>query len=412
MTLKESLKKIIFISLLLIFFLFSCKKDNEETNPVTTGVTISGMALKGPFKKGSDILINELNNDLTQTGICYATTTINNGGVFSFSNINISTPLAQITATGYYYMEPRDQFSPYKLSMEAIFDVQSGSIANVNILTHLIKPRIEKLVNDGIDFFSARRQAQNELKNFLHVPSTDSINFEKLDFTNSNFVFAASLLFQRRKVWPDQNYNFIYELNDLIVRFRNDFRDNGQINSRDIIDTLLYNANKIELIDDRVKMENFMATQGISTSIEGFDKYINAFQEAYSSQSYVNIVFPPTVVYDIDANNPSEYKNLLNDTSVNFQGRQYILSAIVPSDSSLEIKFTMLSPDSGSFNFFPYNYGWSKTNFTNGFDIIAQRKNFPNALVLWLTSTNGDSARVEYFKNNLSVPYFSKIIYW
>ena len=406
---------------LLVSFLFSCKKEDiEETpNPNPTNVSVSGKAQKGPYKNGSEIILYELNSSLDQTGVSYSTTCNDDAGNFSF-NAAISTTNVLVTATGFYYMEHYSLFSPYQLYLEAISDVQNGSTINVNLLTHLIKPRIEKLVDDGNTFTSARTQAQNELKTFLHVPPLDSTNFDKLDLINSNLLFATSLLFQRRTVKFSSSNNYTYWLSELMIRFRGDFRDNGQIDSQDIIDTLIFNANRIDLIDARRNLEAYMASLGLSTSLSGFEQYIFAFQKAYSTQVYVNTVFPDSAIWDIDVIAPHMKRNILYDTAAHFNvggsiNDQYLMTAIVPYDSSLVIKVTKFAPDSISsiiFNQY-FQYGWSITSLSNGFSIEAQRKNYPNGLLVVFWGAGGvDSARVEYFMNNQPAPYFSKIIYW
>ncbi len=401
---------------LLISFFFSCKKDDENAaTPTPTGVSVSGKAQKGPFKKGSNVVIYELNSRLEQTGNSYSTNIKDNAGSFNFNNITLSKAYASITATGYYYMEHFNTVSPNRVYLEAVADVQNVSTINVNILTHLIKPRIEKLVADGNTFSSSRVQAQNELKAFLNAPSSDNTNFEDLTVANNKLLFAASLLFQRRKVYNYTPYNYTNELSHLLISFRDDFRDNGQVNSNDIIDTLIYNANRIQLIDDKSNLENYIASVGGTTSLSGFEQYIYAFQNAWSPQVYVNCVFPDSSIWDIDVNSPQLKRNILYDTAAYFQGSgsQYVMSAIVPCDTSLAIKFTLLSQDTLSYSLGYYYYGWSLTKFSHAFTIEAQRKNYQNGFMLTLFGTAGaNSARIEYFMNNQSVPYFSKIIYW
>ena len=401
---------------LFISFFISCKKENEDTTPAPTGISISGKAQKGPFKEGSDVVINEVDSKLEQTGKSSSTTVTDNEGSFSFTNFNLTTGYASLTATGYYHMEPFNLDATYRIYLEAVGDVQNGSTINVNLLTHLIKPRMEKLAADGSTFTSARTQAQNELKAFLHVPSPDSTNFEDMTVSANNFLFATSLLFQRRHFMYEVTYNYVNELTHLLNSFRSDFRDNGQIDSPDIIDTLIYNANRIQLIDDKVNLENYISSLGGTTSLAGYEEYIYAFQKAWSSNVYVNYVYPDSINFIREFASDIHCRNILFDTAVHFQGggEVYSLSAIVPCDSSLQIKFTRLSPDSNAQSFSMNNlcYGWLVTPFLNGFTIEAQRKNYPNALLLWLWSSPADSARVEYFRNHEPVPYLTKKIYW
>jgi len=399
---------------LLITFFISCKKDKEDPTPTPTGASLSGKAQKGPFATGADVVVNELNSTLEPTENYYTTTVSDDAGSFSFDNINLSAGYASITVTGYYYMEPFNQVSTYRLSLEAVADVQSGSTINVNLLTHLIKTRIEKLVADGNTFSSARTQAQNELKTFFHDPSTDNTNFEDLTVADNGFLFAASLMFQWKKIYSNNPYNYTNDLIHLLNNFRSDFRDNGQIDSPGIIDTLMFNANRIELIDYKANLSTYMASFGSTVSITGFEQFIFAFQNAYATQVYSSFVFSDSTIFNRDDYSPVACRNVLLDTSVIFQSNTYNMSAIVPFDSSLTIKFTKLSPDTSPAGYSTNAniYGWSRTINPDGFTIESQRNNYPNGMLIWLYSPSADSARIDYFMNHQPVPYYSKKIYW
>lgn len=135
----------------------------------------------------------------------------------------------------------------------------------------------------------------------------------------------------------------------------------------------------------------------------------------YSNQVFVNVVFPDTALYDTDHPPVSMIKNILFEPSVNFQGsgRPYLLSPVVPCDSTLSIKFTSLSSGSNQYTIGQPYFGWKLTSSTNEFTIESQRKNFQNALMLTLCGTTGqDSGRVEYFEKNNPTSFFTKIIYW
>jgi hypothetical protein len=121
-------------------------------------------------------------------------------------------------------------------------------------------------------------------------------------------------------------------------------------------------------------------------------------------------MFPDSALYMYDMGSPSKMKNILVTNQSNFSNGSFIVSAIVPCDSSLRIKFTKYTGTGGFTIHQPY-YGWKLTNLSSGFDLIAQRKNFTNGLVLFLNGS-ADSAKVEYFQNNSSVPYFTKTIHW
>lgn len=112
----------------------------------------------------------------------------------------------------------------------------------------------------------------------------------------------------------------------------------------------------------------------------------------------------------------SKMKNVLDLASINFNSgfTSYIFSAIVPCDSSLRVQFTPFPGSTLSFAINPPYYGWKNLNTPGKLNLECQRKNFQNGFVLTFTGPVGiqDSAKVEYFENNSSTPYFTKIIYW
>lgn len=401
--------------LLFSLVICSCKKDKAIEDNSTSISNINGKAQKGPYKNGSPLVVYELNNLLGQTGKSFSSIISDDAGNFSLNNISLSGNKVLITANGYYYMEHFDIVSPNQLYLEAVSEVSSNSTINVNLLTHIIKPRIEDLVSKGSSFSAAQTQAQNELKNVMGVTSGNMSNFETIDITNDGFLFAMSLLFQRRTAGYWVGYNYTSELSALLSNFRNDFKSNGLIDNNSIIDTLIYNANRIQLIDAKDNLQAYYSSLGISITPPNFEQYIYLFQKKYSTPLYTSIVFADSAVFSPEMPGPpstSKFKNILDRTSTNYSGGGRIFSAIVPCDSTLSIRFTPYN--NTSFNVFPPYYGWKMTSGAGGtFTITNQRKNFPNALFGNLQGSGpSDSAKVEYFQNNSSTPYFSKIIYF
>ncbi|MBK7666571.1 MAG: hypothetical protein IPJ32_04035 [Sphingobacteriaceae bacterium] len=405
------MKKITLI-VLVIVAVISCKKDPQPTvtNPTTTA-SISGRVQKGPYKNGSALVIYELNSSLGQTGKSFSSIISDDAGNFSLNNISLSSNYVLITANGYYFQEHFNQVSANQLYLEAIADASNNSAINVNLLTHIIKPRIEDLVSKGSSFAAAQTQAQSELKNIMGVTIGNTANFETIDISNDGFLFAMSLLFQRRTAGYSMSYNYTAELGSLLSNFRNDFKNNGLIDNSAIIDTLVFNANRIQLIDAKENLQNYYTGLGINITPPNFEQYIYLFQKKHAAPLYSYISFPDSVFYMIDQGPGSKVKNILDKTALNFtKTAAYLVSAIVPCDSSFTMQFTKYS---GTFSIGMPHYGWKMSNSASGFTLTCQRKNFENGLMVYLGGVGPlDSARVDYFQNNSSTPYLSKTIYW
>lgn len=416
-TFKISIKLFLFIALFAI--LFSCKKDKQTPNddPSVPGTkSIHGKAQKGPYKNGSPLVIYELNNSLGQTGKSFSSTINDDAGNFSFNNININSNFILITATGYYYNEHFNKISEGQLYLEAIADVSNLSTVNVNILTHIIKPRIEQLTSTGLDFNAARSQAQNELKTIMGVTIGVNSNFETLDISNNDFLFAMSLLFQRNNSFGYQmGYNYTAELSTLLSNFRSDFANNGAIDNSSIIDTLIYNVKRVDLIDCKNDMQNYYSGLGLTFSGNGFEQYIFDFQKKHTSVLNSLVIFTDTASIMIDApgaQQPYSYpKNILTLNQNNYVASSYnfVISAIVPYDSSLVIKCTPYNAPYPFSNFGGGLFGWKFSQVGSTYIYEAQRKNIP--LSAFIQSPTSDSIKIEYFKNSTSIiPFYSKNI--
>lgn len=400
--------------LLILSILVACKKDpkRETVNPATSD--ISGKVQKGPFKNGSALVIYELNSSLGQTGKSFSSVISDDAGNFSLSNLNLSSSYVLITANGYYFQEHFNQVSSNQLYLEAIADVSNNSTININLLTHIIKPRIEYLVSNGSAFSAAQTQAQNELKTIMGVTTGNTSNFETIDISNDGFLFAMSLLFQRRTAGYISAYNYTSELSGLLSNFRNDFKNNGLIDNHSLIDTLVYNANRIQLIDAKENLQSYYSGLGIPITPPNFEPYIYLFQKKYGTPLYTAISFPDSALYMIDMGTPSKIKNILDKSAVNFNSgyTAYLISAIVPCDSSFRVQLTQF-PGSGFFILNQPSYGWKNLNTPGVLNLECQRKNFQNGFMITFSGPPGqDSAKVEYFKNNSATPYFTKTIYW
>lgn len=149
-----------------VCLLTSCEKQEEMTVTPIFKEKISGYAQKGPFISGTSITIAELNNRMGQTGKMFDTQITNNEGCFELNNVELSSPYVELKATGFYFNEVSGKTSNAQITLNAIADLQDAATLNVNILSHLEKPRITYLMSLGNDFASAKTQAQKEVLPF------------------------------------------------------------------------------------------------------------------------------------------------------------------------------------------------------------------------------------------------------
>jgi len=173
----------------------SCNITDEPVEQPVTKETFSGYVQKGPFISGSSVAISELDEGLNQTGRSYFTTVTGNSGSFEQKQVELISNYVQLKADGYYFNEVSGQSSPGQLTLYALADISEVSSANVNVLTHLERSRVEYLVQQqGLSFDAAKAQAQQEVLALFDLELPEDATSESLNLTNSGILLAASCI--------------------------------------------------------------------------------------------------------------------------------------------------------------------------------------------------------------------------
>ena len=400
-----------FYILLIVFSalgFYSCEKDEIRN------ATITGKVQKGPFILGTNITLNELNDNLGQTGRSFTSTINANDGSFELKNIDLKSGISLLTANGFYYSELFGELSSASLTLQTIADLSDKETVNINILTHLSKARIEQLVSDGNSFKDAKAQAESELLAFLGINQGIDLNFEDLDISadndNNAILLALSVLIQRYTMIWNEKPSLTAELTQLLMNMSNDFKQDGQINSKQLIDTLLFNVSRANLIDIRENIEKCYSDMGILTIIPDFEKYIAIFQEKHSEYLYTDFVYPenasPEPVMAPDSKAPNI---LVKEDTVFVSGMIYSVAAYVPLHSELTIKFK--GANNNNYSIGGPGHGWKIiNNFPDGFELKSQRNNVLITLRFYFDQPG--IATIEYFENDTISPAFIKNIRW
>jgi len=397
--------------ILLAFLLTGCERIFHGTGEYS----FSGKVQKGPFVSGTTITLNELNDKLGQTGRAFTTQVTGDNGQFSLDNIELESELVQITASGYYYNELYGVLSGAPLTLYVITDLSGHETVNINLLTHLMKGRLEKLVSGGSSFEQALEQAKSELLVFMGVEEAFEEEFEEFDITGNGdpdaLLLAFSLIVQRYTLFSLQIPSLTAELTQLLSRLSEDFREDGMITGQPLIDTLMYNISQLNLIDIRNNLQQKYADLGISGSVPDFEKYIGMFQEKYCDQLYTEFFYPGMASPDPATAPDAKIPNILVPADTLFRaGNPYSVAAIIPLNSALTIRF--ISHGSGSnFGVSGPVCGWEYVNqHPNGFILNAQRQNQMMSTLMYLMDPG--SAVIEYYENSQETPTFTKTIRW
>lgn len=370
--------------------------------------TFSGKVQKGPFVTGTTITVNELNTSLGQTGKAFTTAITSDDGSFNLSNIEMESNLALLSGNGFYYNEVIGKLSTAQITLQAIADLNNEETVNINVLTHITKARIEKLVGGGMNFADAKRKAESEFQDFLGVTDHFNQGFEQMSIaTDGDFnamLLAFSVILQRPTHFTDAIPTLPAELTWLMTNLSTDFADNGAIDNEALVDTLLYNISNQDQVFIRRHIQSYYSGLGLDVVIPDFESYIRMFQAAHQ-ELVAEFIYP-------DEASPmpemgGEVPNLLVKDATQFDGwGSYVVAAITPLGKSLKVKVT------GSVQT-DLNNGWVVTDYTNdGFTIEAQRQNELVSMLVYLLDDSKDgTATIEYYEDS-DTPTFTKQITW
>ena len=401
------MKKITFsLALIGLLVITSCSKDN------TIGTfSFSGKVQKGPFVTGTTITVNELNKSLGQTGRSFTTSITSDDGSFSLSNIEMETNWALLTGNGFYYNEVIGQLSNAQITLQALTDLTAEKMVNINVLTHITKARIENLVNQGMSFSDAKRQAEGEFQDFLGVTDHFNQGFVQMNIASAGDFNAMLLAFSIILQKPSNNLMEIptlpAELTWLMTNLSTDFADNGVIDNEALVDTLLYNISLQNQVSIRNSIRNYYSGLGQNVEIPDFESYITLFQIAHQEVS-TDYIYPDIASPAPETGPGGEVPNLLVKDVTQFDGtKAYVIAATTPPGKRLKIKITgNIWPD-GSLN-----NGWVVTPSQNGYTFEAQRQGALVSLLVCLVSDTKDgSATIEYYEDS-DTPTFTKQITW
>ena len=400
--------------------------DNPRTVIVTEDITytayfaenaggtfsFSGKVQKGPFVTGATVTVNELNENLGQTGKSFTTTIASDDGSFSLGNLEMESNLALLSGNGFYFNEVISQLSSAQITLQAIADLSDSKTVNINVLTHITKARIETLVGKGMSFSAAKRQAEGEFQDFLGVTEHFNQGFEQMSIASEGdfnaMLLAFSIILQR----PSNNLMEIptlpAELTWLMTNLSNDFADDGAINNEVLVDTLLHNISLQNSVYIRSYIRNYYSGLGLDVEIPDFESYITLFQAAHQ-EPIAEFTYPDEATPAPELGPIGAVPNILVKDITQFDGTQaYVVAAITPVGKSLKVKVTGNVQLESSLN-----NGWFVTDHTtNGFTIEAQRQGALVSMLVYLYGESKDgSATIEYYEDS-DTPTFTKQITW
>jgi hypothetical protein len=288
---------------------------------------LEGVAQKGPFARGTGIVISELDDELSQTGRTFTAEITDSSGKFQATVSSQTGAHVKLTASGFYYNEVTGEVSSAPLHLTALADLADVATVNVNVLTHLETPRVEYLVEQGASFADAKAQAQAEVLAVFGIAGTDIATSESLDVVGGS-VGDAALLAVSTLV---QGYLSVGELSELLSIVSYDLREDGTLDDASA-GSLLVNA--ATLVDpDLVRqhlVDRYFAL-GLDAEIGDFETHIAHFRDVAPYPFISRTGFPEVGLFG---------PNALESSTVLVSGATYSLSALTPPGQPLRLRMT------------------------------------------------------------------------
>ncbi len=387
-----------FLQLAFLFLVIaSCEKESLPETFLFDN--ISGYVQKGPYINGTDIQIAELTNQLHPTGKNFSSQLNDNKGTFSISNIELESPFAELKANGFYFNEVLNQNSAAQLTLYALADISQTGDLNVNILSTLEMQRVRYLISTGIDFSSAKAQAQSEVLRIFEMESPQIDASEQLDISKQGEgnarLLALSVIMQ----------GFLPEadLSQLIANISSDIREDGELTDAALGTILINNARTIKPEVIRENLEKKYEALGHQANIPDFKKYITHFIENTGFEFTAFIEYPETGENGL---------NILDKERTSYTYGDYSMKAVLPEGTNLRVK---IQGRNWGFPAFQEDTGWifGDWNDEESSRIFTSSKTgaLDMEIMLGLMGpSEGDQVTVFVFENEDTEPSWSKII--
>jgi len=272
------MRKLKFSSKLLLialpFILLNSCEDNLGDNFIVKE-QIRGYVQKGPYLIGTSINLSELNSDLSQTGKVFTTDISNNQGAFEINNIELSSRYIEIIADGFYYNELQGKNSSAQLTLSAVSNIVDKSTLNVNVLAHLEKDRLLKLVTERASLKKKKKQAQEEILKVFLIEKSDMTESEMLniaeDGDDNAILLAVSVMLQ--------GHLSVANMSELIGKLNADLKEDGTLDDPSIGTSLINNARLANLETVRTNLEKRYEELELDVTIPEFEKFVEYFIE-------------------------------------------------------------------------------------------------------------------------------------
>jgi hypothetical protein len=251
-------------------------------------VRVSGFAQKGPFLNGATLTLSELNVGLAPTGRTFQTTIVDDTGAFAFQNVTLDNSIAAIRVDGFYFNEVLGSQSTSQITLSAITDLAARDSANINLVSHLEKARVEYLIGSGSTYAAAKTQALTEVfaafSQQFALSEGVSVS-EELDLTqpgvnNAGLLAISSILLGYR---ADASFS------ETLANVAGDLRVDGTLDSASVLSSLVSHARTLDAEQIRMHLTERYEQLGQVVNVPPFEAALTGFVDSHAAVPQVTL---------------------------------------------------------------------------------------------------------------------------
>ena len=241
----------------------SCSDDKEQ------GLyNLRGKAEKGPFVRGTKVTAFELSSSFVPTGRSFVVYTNNDDGSFSSNGLELISPYVLLDVDGFYFNEVSGELSGSRRNLTALVDLHQTETVNVNLLTHLERQRVEKLVAKGLSFMQAKSQAQQDVLAVFGLSSDLLAEQTELCGNDAVLLTVSSIL---------QGFRTEAELTELLAVFAHEIAQDGKLGNSSVLQSLVDAASRLKAATIRSNLMARYQSLGIEVNLPDIAPILNAF---------------------------------------------------------------------------------------------------------------------------------------
>lgn len=240
--------------------------------------SITGVSQKGPFMKGSDVNIFELDGSkfLRQTGRSFNSTISANDGSFKVKNVALNSNQVHLTVTGSFYPETAPGHTMGKITLRALSEVDGEhSKVNVNLVTHLEYDRVAYLMENvpKMTLSAAKRQAEKEIFAMFHIDASSFGYAEDMDILGADEADAALLAVSILLPTGLSESG----ITDRLTEMSEDLAEDGKLDAESTLNSIALWAMGQDLRGNFPEFRQNILDWKINTEVPDFEKYVRLF---------------------------------------------------------------------------------------------------------------------------------------